>query len=230
MEFGIFLRRHLLHLECSEEDAEDEDGCTDVECIFHSVRNLSFRSRISYSEPCEDEWEKISHEASCVAEEALDRICLSLLLFVHHVTDKHLERLHRNIDRCVEEHERDESEDHGSAYRKAEVSCIREHAHHSDGDDRAEEEIRDTAAQTCPCPVAVFSYERLDDESHERRKDPEEAEIMRIRSESRKDAADIGVLKGICNLNSEESEADIPHLPECKFRFLHFIAFLVINS
>jgi hypothetical protein len=53
---------------------------------------------------------------------------------------------------------------------------------------------------------------------------------VRIRSESRKDAADVGVLKGICDLNSEESEADIPHLPESKFRFLHFIVFLVTNS
>jgi hypothetical protein len=51
---------------------------------------------------------------------------------------------------------------------------------------------------------------------------------MRIRTQSRENAADVGTLKGIRYLNSEESEADIPHLPEGKFRFLHFMLFLVI--
>ena len=229
MELGIFLRRHLLHLECGEENAEDKDGCTDVECILHCVRNLSLRSDIRDAEPCEDEREEVTHEASGVAEEALDRVCLALLLLVHHVSHEHLERLHRNVDRCVEKHERDESEDHCSAHCKSEVSGIRKHAHHEDGDDGAEEEVWDTPSETGPCPVAVFSDERLYDQSHERRKNPEEAQVMRVCAKRCKNTADIGVLKGICDLNSEKSEADIPHLPESKFCFLHFIAILVTN-
>jgi hypothetical protein len=47
---------------------------------------------------------------------------------------------------------------------------------------------------------------------------------MRIRTQSRENAADVGTLKGIGYLNSEESEAYVPHLPEGKFRFLHFYA------
>ena len=105
MELRIFLRRHLLHLERCEKNAKDKDGCTDVECVFHCIRNLSFRSGIGDSDPCEDEREEISYKTSGVAEKALDRICLTLLLLVYHITYKHLEGLHRNVDRRIEKHE-----------------------------------------------------------------------------------------------------------------------------
>jgi hypothetical protein len=53
---------------------------------------------------------------------------------------------------------------------------------------------------------------------------------VRISSQGRKNTADVGTLEGIGDLDSEESETDIPQLPEGKFRFLHFIVILVINS
>jgi hypothetical protein len=50
---------------------------------------------------------------------------------------------------------------------------------------------------------------------------------VRIRTKGREDAADVGILKRIGYLDPEESEADVPHLPKCKFRFLHFLRILV---
>jgi hypothetical protein len=52
---------------------------------------------------------------------------------------------------------------------------------------------------------------------------------VRVGSESRKDAADVGTLEGISDLDSEESEADIPQLPERKLSFLHIKGFSCIN-
>ena len=228
MELRIFLRRHLLHLECSEEDTKDQDNRTDVERVLYGIRNLSFRSGVGNSEPCEEEREDESYESSGIHEEALDRISLALLLLADHVADKHLERLHSHVDRSVKKHQGDESEDHRTGKGEAEVAGVRKQAHHSDCDKGAEEKVRDTASETAPCPVAVLSYERLDDHTHEGRKNPEKAQTVRVCSQSRKDAAYIGTLEGICYLDSEESEADIPQLPESKFRFLHFIVFLVI--
>ena len=113
---------------------------------------------------------------------------------------------------------------------EVESARIRQQEHHQHGDDGTDEQIRLTASHLAPCTVRPRSDERLDYHSHKRRKYPEETETMRICTKRREYAADIGILKGICDLDSEKSEADIPHLPESKFRFLHFIAFLVTNS
>ena len=55
----------------------------------------------------------------------------------------------------------------------------------------------------------------LHDHSHEGREDPEEAELVRIRTQRRENAADVGALERVGDLNSEETEAQVPHLPEC---------------
>jgi hypothetical protein len=48
---------------------------------------------------------------------------------------------------------------------------------------------------------------------------------VRVCTQSRKDAADVGTLEGIGNLDSEESEAYVPQLPERKLSFLHIKGF-----
>ena len=42
---------------------------------------------------------------------------------------------------------------------------------------------------------------------------------MGIGAESGENPADVGALEGICNLNSEEAEAQVEHLPETQFAF-----------
>ena len=108
-------------------------------------------------------------------------------------------------------------------FQYVEVSGIGKKAHHGNRYQRAEEKIRYATAEASPCPVAVFSYKRLHDHAHERRQNPEKAEAVGVSSQGGKYSADIRTLEGIGYLNSEESEAYIPQLPEGKFVFLHFM-------
>lgn len=145
----------------------------------------------------------------------------AFLLLIHHVPDEHLERLHRHIYGRVQNHKGHKSEYHSSGKRQAEASGIGQKAHYYYGNQRAEEEVRYASSQTAPCPVTERADKRLDYHAHQWRKNPEIAQVMRIRAECGEDTADIGALKRICDLYSEKSEAYVPQLPETQIGFLH---------
>ena len=95
-----------------------------------------------------------------------------------------------------------------------ETSGVREHDHHQNGYDSADKKIRLAAAEAVPCPIGILSDKRLDDHSHQRRKDPEERELVGISAECRENAADVGTLQSVSYLHAEEPETQVPHLPE----------------
>ena len=82
--------------------------------------------RVADPDKCEDEWEKIAHQATRIAQETLNGVGQPFLFLVHHVTHQHLERLHRHIDGSIEKHQRYQSEDHGRADCHTETSRIRQ--------------------------------------------------------------------------------------------------------
>ena len=51
---------------------------------------------------------------------------------------------------------------------------IGQQTHDSDSNSGAKEKIRDAAAPATPCAVRVFADKGLDDDSHQRRENPEE--------------------------------------------------------
>ena len=95
-------------------------------------------------------------------------------------------------------------------------SCVRQEQHHQDGDESADDEVRLAPSHPGPGAVGPFADEGLDYHAHEGRKYPEETELVRVGTERGEYAADVGALQGVGNLYSEETEAQVEHLPESK--------------
>ena len=62
--------------------------------------------------PGEEDGEKVPHQGTGVAKEALDGVGLGFLFLVYHVSNHHLERLHGHIDGGVKENEGEKAEPH----------------------------------------------------------------------------------------------------------------------
>ena len=92
----------------------------------------------------------------------------------------------------------------------------RQEQHHQDGDDGADDEVRLAPAHLAPGAVGILADEGLDDHAHQRGEDPEEGKLVGIRAEGGEDAADVRALQGISDLDPEEAEAQVHHLPECQ--------------
>ena len=95
---------------------------------------------------------------------------------------------------------------------EVEAAGVWKEGHHYDRDKGSDVEVRLATSPFAPCLVAPCSHERLNDHSHKRRKHPEETQGMRVSTQCREDAADVGTLKRICDLDSEESKTQIHHL------------------
>ena len=67
MEFGIFLRIHLLDFQEGVKHADDEDRSTAPKAPDHGRRNLSLRGDVGDANPSEEDREKIPNEAPSVA-------------------------------------------------------------------------------------------------------------------------------------------------------------------
>ena len=221
MEFRVFCRGHLLHLHESVEHADDEDGGAHIEGCDDARRHLSLGSLVGKPYPGEEDGEEVSEQAAGVAEEALDGVGLCLLLLVHHIAHHHLEGLHRYVDAGIQEDKAEKTEPHGGVEPEEDVcgaeiqaAGIGQENHHQHGHYGTHQKVGLAASHAAPGAVGPFADERLDQHSHEGRKYPEETELVRIGAERREYAADIGTLEGISYLHSEESEAQIPHLPK----------------
>ena len=101
MIFGIFGRRHLFDFDCGVNNAEYQNGCSDVERIDDGIGNDPLRRSIADAYPCKYEGKQVAHQAAGVAQETLNRIGKSFLFLVHHIAHHHFERLHRHVDRGV---------------------------------------------------------------------------------------------------------------------------------
>ena len=232
VELGILLRGHFPHLDEGVHHTGYEDGGTHVEGSLHRIRHHSLGSFVGYAYPGEEDGQEIAHEASGVAEEALDGISLGLLFFGDHVSNHHLEGLHGHVDAGIQEDEAEQAEPHRGVESEQDVcggeiqaACVGQEAHHQHGDDRAYQQIGLAAAEAAPGTVGPFADERLDQHAHERGQYPEERQLVRIGSQGGEDPAYIGALKCIGDLDSEETEAQIDHLHETQFRLMfHFNA------
>ena len=214
MVLSIFLRWHFLYLGCRVDDTEDENGRTDIKGIDHGVGDDSQRRLVGDAQQGEEVGEDVARNGTGVAEERLYGVGERLLLLVDHVAHQHLERLHGHVDARVEKHQREQSEYHCRRYRHAERPGIGQQAHHEDGNGSPDEEIGYAPSEACPCLVGQCPDDRLYDDAHQRREYPEIAEFMWVSTQCREDAGDVCALQRIGNLHSEESETEIPELPE----------------
>ena len=71
--------------------------------------------------------------------------------------------------------------------------------------------------------VGQDAYQRLYYHTHQRRKNPEETELVRIGTESGEDTRYISTLEGVGYLNAEKAETEIKQLLEREITLLHII-------
>mgnify|MGYP000056746179 CR=1 FL=1 len=187
---------------------------TDIERPDDRIRNHTLLSIILDTEEGKEEWEDISGYRTGIAEETLDRVSLCLLFFIYHIAYQHLERLHRHVDARIEEHQRYQSEEHRTAHGQSERTGIREQAHYQDGNRSTHKEIRDAATEAAPRLITQRAHDRLNQDSHQRRENPEITQTVRVSAQSGKDAGNVGALKCVCNLHAKKTEAQVPELPE----------------
>ena len=220
MELSIFLRIHLLDLHEGVQDTDDKDGGAAVETPDHGRRNLALRGDVRDPDPSEENREEIANKASGIAQQRLNGICLGLLLLSHHVTDHHLEWLHRHIDRGVQEYQGKQAKPHRPVKSEEqlggeiEASGIGQESHHQHSNDSPDKEIGLSSTHLAPGPVGILPDQGLDDHSHQRRKDPKETELMGVSSKGSEDTADVSALEGVRYLHAKEPEAQVPHVPE----------------
>lgn len=221
VELGIFPRIEFLDLKESKEHAEDEYRGAAIETPFDRIGDDSLGGCIGNTNPREENREKITDKASGIAEETLCAVCLRFLLLAHHIAYHHLEWLHGDIDGSVKEYETEESEPHRGIkseeyIRLAQIqtSCIGKQKHHEHCDNGADKKIGLTPAEAAPCTIGPFADEGLYYHAHQRRKYPEKAQLVRVRSEGREYAGNVCALKRIGNLDSEKAEVEIEYLAE----------------
>ena len=148
----------------------------------------------------------------------MDTISRTFLLLIDHIAHHHLKRLHRDIDRGVEEHQREQAEPHSGIQseeqplREREIASIGQQQHHSHRDDSAHKQIGLTTTEATPRAIRILTDNRLHNHTHQRRKDPEEREGVRVGTEGCKNARDVSTLKRISNLNAEEAGTQIEEL------------------
>ena len=105
------------------------------------------------------------------------------------------------------------------------------HEDESDGaEDRADQEVRAPAAERAPRPVAHVPDDRLDDQAGQRRCQPEDRNLVRLRAKVLVDGAHVGHLQRPAELNSEKSETHVPDLPERQARFNHGRVVVIIRQ
>lgn len=115
-------------------------------------------------------------------------------VFIYHIAYQHLERLHRHVDARIEEHQRYQSEEHRTAHGQSERTGIREQAHYQDGNRSTHKEIRDAATEAAPRLIAQRAHDRLYQDSHQRRENPEITQVVWISTQRCKDSGDVGAL------------------------------------
>src|SRR6185369_3641625 len=89
-------------------------------------------------------------------------------------------------------------------------------------ENRASEEVRAPAAQWSPRAVARVPDQGLDQQTGERRSEPEDRNLVRAGAEVLVNGAHVCHLQTPAKLYAEEAEAHIPDLPKISGWFLHF--------
>ncbi len=113
-----------------------------------------------------------AHNRACVTQEALYGVGEALLLLVDHVAYEHLERLHGYVDRQVEEHQCECSEDECAGHGEVEASGIGKQCHDDYGEYCAKQEVGKTATEAIPCAVAECAHDGLNYQACQRRQNP----------------------------------------------------------
>jgi len=160
----------------------------------------------------QDPRQHAGHHRADTDEEALHGVAGRALRRRHLVADEGTERLHRNIDRGIEQPQHAGGDPQRRHVGEQEQRQRREHCAH--------EEVRATAPQAGPGAIGQVAHDRLHQQSGQRRGDPQQRNRLHVRAQRLEDAADVGVLQRKAELDAKEAETHVPYLPERELRFL----------
>ncbi len=208
---AVQLRRRILaRADYRPADGEQQDGATGVERVLHRIRNPAGFGAVLNACSREQPRQQAGDDRTDADEEALHRIARRALLRRQLIADECAERFHRNVERCIENPQQSRGDPQRRRIRHREQRERSEHC--------ASQKIRPAATEPIPGAVRVVAHDGLHDQSGQRRGDPENRNLIDLCAERLEDATDVGVLEREAELDSQESEAHVPDLPERHLR------------
>ena len=140
------------------------------------------------------------------------------MFLINHVTNHHLERLHGDIDRGIEQHQGKKAKNHSLRDTHAETAGVGQQAHNDQRQCRSQEQIGYTPSKAIPCLVAGSANNRLDNNTSQGWQKPKITQLVRVGAKRGEYTADVRALKRVSDLYAKESETDIPKFPEALIR------------
>ena len=122
--------------------------------------------------------------------------------------------MHSHIDAGVKEHQSYQTKNHGCSDGEPKATGIGQQTHNCHGYGSTNKQVRYAATEARPRLVAHGTYNRLNEDTHQRWKYPEIAQVVRVGTKSGKDTRDVSTLQGVSNLYAEESETEVPQFPK----------------
>ena len=114
-----FLGAIFAHAECGPGDGEHHRGGTDIEAEPDGIRHLALRRGVGDPEVREQRRQQAANHRARADEPGLQREALCALVIGRHVADKRAERLHRYVERGVEQPEESGREQQHAGLRQA---------------------------------------------------------------------------------------------------------------
>jgi hypothetical protein len=211
LERSQHFRRVFAAAQHGPADRGEQHRAAEIEGVAHRLRHLAGTGGIGHAGPGQQPRQHARHHRADADEEALHRVAAGALRSRQLVADEGAERLHRHVDRGVEDPQRAG----GDPQRRR----IGHHEQRQRRQQRAGEEERPPPAQADPGAVGQVAHHRLHQQAGQRCGDPQPRHLVHVRAQGLEDAAGIGVLQGEPELDAQEAEAHVPDLPERQTRF-----------
>ena len=100
---SVGFRVIFLNVSHRQSTGTNQQNSTNVEGPANRRRNDTLRSRVLQTKPSQQEWEDGCQNGTNVVQQTLNTISITLLIIVDHVTNHHLEWLHGDVRRQVQE-------------------------------------------------------------------------------------------------------------------------------
>ena len=194
-------RRVLAGREHGPQHRAEQRRGADVERHPHVVGQHAGRGVARDAERREQRRRRRGRQRAEADEDRLHRVAGGALLLGQHVADEGAKRLHRHVQRDVEQPER--------GHREPQVRRVRQQHQRGGAEERAGQEVRPPPPEAPPGAVAEIADHRLHQQAGHRARDPQDRQFVDRGAERLEDAADVGGLQRERDLDAEEAERQV---------------------